>query len=75
MDKNTKQALRKEKQGLRNTVSLSGAISYITVASLALIVISRDLYVGAQPGKDNCDLFGSGGGNGLGWVCDEGGGD
>jgi hypothetical protein len=69
MDKDTKQALRNAKRGLRNTVSLSGAFSYIAVASLALIVISRDPNGGALPGMGNCELFGSGGGDGLRWVC------
>jgi hypothetical protein len=73
MDKNTKQALRKAKHGLRN--SLSGAISYIAVASLILIVIFRDPNGDARPGKGNCDLFGSGGSDGLRWGCGEGGGD
>ena len=73
MDRNTKQALRKAKQGLRN--SLSGAISYIPVASLVLIVIFRVPNGDARPGKGNCDLFGSGGSDGLRWRCGEGGGD
>ena len=42
IDKNTKQQLWKAKRGLRKTVSLPGAASYIAVASLALVVISRD---------------------------------
>jgi hypothetical protein len=41
MDKNTKHALRKAKGGSKKTVSLSGAVSYIAVASLALVVVSR----------------------------------
>jgi hypothetical protein len=67
MDKDTKQALWNAKRGLRNTVSLSGAFSYIAVASLALIVISITM--------GNCELFGSAGGDGLRWVCCYGGGD
>ena len=42
MDKNTKQALQKAKRGLSKTVSLPGAVSYIAVASLALVVVSRN---------------------------------
>jgi hypothetical protein len=75
MDKNTKQALRKAKRGLRNTVSLSGAISNIAVAPLALIVISRDHNGGAQNEQGDYDLIGSGGDDELGWVCGKGGGD
>jgi hypothetical protein len=41
-DKNTKQALQKAKRGLSKAVSLPGAVSYIAVASLALVVVSRD---------------------------------
>ena len=42
MDKNTKQALWQAKRGVRKTVSLLGAVSYFAVASLALILVSRD---------------------------------
>ena len=42
MDKNTKQALWQAKRGVRKTVSLLGAVSYFVVASLALILVSRD---------------------------------
>jgi hypothetical protein len=73
MDKNTKQALRKAKHGLRN--SLSGVISYIAEASLVQIVIFRDSNADARPGKGNCYLFESGGSDGLRWGCGEGGGD
>ena len=42
MDKNTKQALQKAKTGLSKTILVPGGVSYIAVASLALVLVSRD---------------------------------
>jgi hypothetical protein len=42
MNKNTKQALLKAKRRLKTSLALSGAVSYIVVASFALVVVSRD---------------------------------